>query len=271
MTLPHEETVTADKVFQLANEELRNVDPQTTPQDQEEQRVPYSRFKEVNDERRQLLDLVQNFQALQQQQTQMQQQAQPTVTPQQPTGPAPLFTDDELASFETDIVLDPKATLAKFGQAIMERGVNAKVSEVEQRFQQQLAQMQQGIAQQTLPTVLDNFKRQRFHPSQGAEVAAFDEAVKTMDPTLLTNPSALENIRLAAIGYVADQRMQNPTQQLPFSESPSGGLPGGWGGLGGGSQPTVPPQVMALAQKMGIDPKEAASMYKAMDTSGVFR
>jgi len=272
MTLPHDEAaVTADKVFQMANEELRNVAPQTTPQDQEEQKVPYNRFKEVNDERKQLLELVQNFQALQQQQTQMQQQAQPTVVPQQPTGPAPLFTDDELASFETDIVLDPKATLAKFGNAIMERGVNAKVQEVEQKFAQQLAQLQQGVAAQTLPTVIDNFKRQRFHPSQGAEIAAFDEAVKTMDPTLLTNPAALENIRLAAIGYVADQRMQNPQAQIPFSESPSGGLPGGWGGLGGNQPTAVPPQVLALAQKMGIDPKEAASMYKAMDTSGVFR
>lgn len=269
MTLPQDDAVTADQVFQLAQQQMRNEGPQPSAEEQEEQRVPYTRFKEVNDERKQLLELVQNFQAMQQNQQQQQAPA-PVVTPQ-PTGPAPLFTDEELASFETDIVLDPKATLAKFGNAIMERGVNAKVQEVEQKFQQQLAQLQQGVVAQTLPTVIDNFKRQRFHPSQGAEMAAFDEAVKTMDPSLLTNPAALENIRLAAIGYVADQRLQNPQAQIPFSESPSGGLPGGWGGLGGGQPTQVPPQVLALAKKMGIDPAEAASLYKAMDTSGVFR
>lgn len=276
MTLPNNE-VSADSVFELANQ-LSNPGshPETQP-NAEEQRVPYDRFKEVNDERKNLADqnqklmeLVSNFQA-------MQQQAQQPQTPvAQAPQVQPLFTDDELNSFEQDIVLDPKSTLQRFGDAILKRGVEARVSQVEKTFEEKFAAFTAQQAAQQAPTIVENFKRSRFSAQDTAEIAAFDQALKSVDPSLVTNPATLENIRLAAIGFVADQRRSQPQQNQGqfFTETPggAGGLPGGFGGLLGTQQASqVPPQVAAVAAKMGLKPEEANAMYQAMDRSGVFR
>ena len=266
--------VPTDKVLDLAAQ-LSNDGSQPSQQDenQSEQRIPYERFKEVNDERKafqeqnvKLMEMMQQFQNMQ-----AQTQTVNTPDPQVNTQPAfqPLFTDAELDGFEQNIVLDPKATIQQLSQAILERGVEQRVKQVEQTFEQKLQAIAQQTAAQTLPTVIANFKQSRFSPNQTAEIAAFDQALQSMDPSLLSNPATLENVRLAAIGYVADQRQQTPQQntQAFFSETP-----GGWGGLGGQqAAPQIPPQVIEAARKMGVDPKEAANFYSAMSTSGVFR
>lgn len=279
MTVSHEQ-VTADQVLSMA-EQMSNSGSQ--PQQQEgqdqEQRVPYDRFKEVNDERKtlqeqnsKLMEMMQAYQNMQQNQqaSQQEQQVQQSVA-NQPVN-QPLFTEAELDSFETDIVLDPKSTLQKFGEAILERGVNSRVQSLEQSFEQKLAQMQNQLIAQQAPSVIDNFKRSRFSPTDTAEIAAFDQALQGMDPSMLANPQTLENVRLAAIGYVADQKRSQPqhNQQAFFTETP-GGMNTGWGGLGVPAQPQIPQGMIDAARKMGVDPQEAANLYSAMDRSGVFR
>jgi hypothetical protein len=280
MTMPSNDSdinVTTDQVLELAGQ-LSNDGSQPSQQGQEQgqdQRIPYDRFKEVNDERKslqeqnsKLMEMMQQFQAMQQTNQTQQVPSQQAAQPPQTT----LFTDEELNSFEQDIIVDPKATLQKFGEAILNRGVENRVKSLEATFEQKLQQLTGQLTATTLPTVIANFKQSRFGPNQGAEIAAFDEALKTLDPSLLSNTATLENVRLAAIGYVADKRSSGQQPAIPFSESPGGGPTGGWGGLGGQQQaPQIPSQVIEAARKMGVDPREAAAMYQAMNTSGVFR
>lgn len=284
MTMPSNDSdinVATDRVLDLAAQ-LSNDGSQPSQQGEQnqEQRVPYERFKDVNDERKslqeqnsKLMEMIQQFQTMQQQnQNRPVETNQPAQTQ---TGPAPLFTEDELNSFEQDIVLDPKTTLQRFGDAILTRGVDTRVKALQEGFEAKLAQLTGQMQAQTIPAVIADFKSRRFGPGDAAEVAAFDQAAQSVDPSLLSNPATLENIRLAAIGYVADQRRTNPQQnnQAFFSETPGGsGVPGGWGGLSGTpAAPQIPQQVIEAARKMGVDPKEAAAMYQAMNTSGVFR
>lgn len=280
MTMPTNDSdinVSTDRVLELAGQ-LSNGDSQPPQQGQEgsqDQRIPYERFKEVNDERKayqeqnnKLLEMMERYQTMQ---NQPQQQVQPDTQPVRKS----LFTDEELDSFEQDIVLDPKSTLQKFGDAILNRGVEDRVKALEASFQEKLTALTGQMTANTLPTLITSFKQNRFTPNQGAEAAAFDEVLKTIDPSLLSNPATLENVRLAAIGYVADQRASGTLQNrpAPFSETPGGGqMNGGWGGLGGQQQaPHIPQQVIEAAKKMGVEPREAAAMYQAMNTSGVFR
>lgn len=269
--------ISTQDVFKLASE-LSNDGSQSsqTPQEnQQDARIPYDRFKEVNEERKtlaeqnsKLMQMLENFQQMQQPQAPAQVQ-QPVQ--QQPVS---LFTEDELNSFEQDIVLDPKSTLQRFGQAILERGVDARVQKVEKTFEEKLAQIAGQFQQAQIPGVISQFKQTRFNPAtDAAEIAAFDQALQGIEPSLLTNPATLENVRLAAIGYVADQRRSQPAQNPAlFTETPGSSMPGGWGGLGGQQQsPAIPKEVLEVARRMGVDPKEAAVMYQAMNTSGVFR
>lgn len=268
-----ENNVPSEKIFEIAREDAQRnqaSQPDSSQGNQEDQRIPYERFKEVNDERKQLQEQLANFMAL----SARQPVNEPPVT-QTPVVEQrrQLFSDDELTSFETDIVLDPKATLQKFGEVIMQRGVEAKTAEIERKFEERLSQMSAQMATSQLPNILGNFKQSRFDQSMAEEAAVFDNFVKDMDPAILTNPATLENVRLAALGYVADQRRSNPSNNhnnLPFSETP-GGRSGGFGGLGGPQQNAVPQQVIAMAQRMGLDPKDISSLYGAMDRQGVFR
>ena len=280
MTMPQNDVnVTTDRVLELAGQ-LSNGDSQPPQQGQgegQDQRIPYERFKEVNDERKtyqeqngKLMDLLEKYQTMQTQnvqQTQQSQQQQPAPQAQS------IFTEDELNGFENDIIVDPKGTLQKFGEAILSRGVENRVKTLEASFEERLNKLSGQMSASAAPNIINSFTAQRFGQHQQAETAAFNEIVKTIDPSLLSNPATLENVRLAAIGYVADQRSNgNQPQNAPFSEQPGGGPQGGWGGLGGSQQaPQVPHQVIEAARKMGVDPKEAAAMYQAMNTSGVFR
>lgn len=280
-----ENNVSSDQVFALAEQQLSNGGSQPQADNEnsgQEGRVPYDRFKEVNDERKQLADqnskLLEQVMQFQQMQAQVQQQTQNNSVEQQaPNIPVnqPLFTEAELEQYEQDLVLNPKEALQKYGEAILNRGVESRVKSLEQTFEQKLNQLNSQMVAQTIPSVINNFKQTRFSPNEQAEMQAFDQAVQSMDPAMLMQPGTLDNIRLAAIGYVADQRRnqpQNNTNQY-FSESPTtGGLPSGWGGLGTNPQaPQVPQQVLTAAQKMGVSAEEAAAFYTAMDRSGVFR
>lgn len=278
MTLPFDDhNVSAQSVLQLADS-MRNDESQSSDQPTgEEGRIPYDRFKEVNDERKRLQDQVDTFIKMQQQAQQQNIQQPQVQEPPQDTGYKSLFSEAELEQFQENIVLDPKQTLKQLTEAIMTRGVDAKTKQLEQKFEERFSQFTNQQATQQLPAVIDNFKRNRFDQSMGEEAKVFDEALKTIDPVTLANPATLENIRLAAIGYVADQRRQNPQQynqrpQLPFSETPGGGKPGGFGGLSPqNNNQFVPAEVTEAAKRMGVDPNEAARMYLAMNQSGVFR
>ncbi len=286
MTLFNDEAqVSPDEIFAQADE-LRNDGSQPSQQpSEEEQRVPYERFKEVNDERKKLQEQLDAFikmqaQAAQQsqqaaQQPQQQFPAQQTQPVQQPAQPQQLFTDEELEAFETDIVVNPKETLKRFGDAIMQRGVNARTQQLEQTFEQRFAQLQAQLVSQTLPTVIDNYKRSRFDASMAEEAAVFDQFLQNVPPTALQDQAALENIRLAAIGFVADKRRQQGTQNrqgnVPFTEQPGSGLPAFFGGQPAQAQPQVPREVIEAGRRMGLDPKDVISMYTAMNNNGVFR
>lgn len=295
MTLFNDEAnVSTENVFNLANEQLRNSEsqPDANQTNAEEQRVPYDRFKEVNDERKRLQDQVDAFIRMQQQaqlgnqqQTQTPQQQLPQNFQQQNSqvnqhlsqAQQELFTDAELEAFETDIVVNPKETLRKFGDAIMQRGVNAQTQRLEQTFNERFQQLTNQLVSQTLPTAIDNFKRTRFDASMAEEARVFDQFLQNIPAQQLQDPQSMENIRLAAIGYVADQRRgqqaQQQTQQASlFSELP-GGRPGGFGGLSGQQTQgvTVPREAIEAGRRMGLSEKEIIAMYGAMDRTGVFR
>ncbi len=290
MTLFNEEAQVSPEAIFAQADELRNDGSQPSQQpNDEEQRVPYERFKEVNDERKKLQEQLDAFirmqtnnqqsqgQFEQPQQTQFQQQfpAQQTQQVQQPAQPQEILTEQELEAFENDILVNPKETLKRFADAIMQRGVNAKTQQIEQTFEQRFAQLQSQLVSQTLPTVIDNYKRSRFDASMTEEAAVFDQFLQNVPPTALQDQTALENIRLAAIGFVADKRRQQGTQNrqgnVPFTEQPGSGLPAFFGGQPAQAQPQVPREVIEAGRRMGLDPKDVVSMYTAMNNNGVFR
>lgn len=245
------------------------------------QQVPYDRFAEVIKERnearereRQLQDMLvrmqgQPQQQSQPQQTQLQQQ-------QQSQAPRDFFTEEEWRELEANAIADPISTFKRYGEAILQRGVETRVQQTEQRLLQQMQQYVQQIAPITTQVAVDNFKRQKFSsPQAKAYEPIFDQIVQTAtaeNPAIATNPQALENLRLLAMGQAAEKGLLNqPVQQhtqQQFLESP--GNPN-WGGLMPGAPTAIPPQVAVFAQKMGLDPKEAMRIYQLMDQKGVFR
>lgn len=289
MTLFNDEAnVSPDTIFAQADEMRNDGSQPPQQQNEDEQRVPYDRFKEVNDERKKLQEQLDAFIKMQ---TAAQPQGQPNTVPAngqfqqqfpaqpqqtQNTAPTTLFSEEELDAFENDIIVSPKETLRKFGDAIMQRGVNAQSKQLEQTFEERFAQIQNQLVSQTLPTVIANYKNSRFDNSMSEEAAVFDQFLQNVPPTAIQDQSALDNIRLAAIGFVADKRRTQGIQgrqqtNALFTEQP-GGFSGGFGGLGGQpAQPQIPREVIEAAKRMGVSEKDAASMFMAMNNNGVFR
>lgn len=250
--------------------EVAAVDEQQKKQTSEA--VPYDRFKEVNDDKAKYKALYEQLQGqLAAAQTQPQQQLQ-----QVDNTPKTFYSAEELDDLEANIIVDPRNTINKITETILQRGVESRMKEVEGKFEQRLQEYVAQFGTVVQPMVLQNYKQQRFsHPSQKGVEQVFDKMVQevsTTQPQILTNPQGLEQIRLAAVAYAYDNNLLSNTPQRPaqpFSESPSGG---GFGGLLGNQGNTqVPPQVVQIAKQFGISEKEAMETYTAMERSGVFR
>lgn len=258
-------------------EQQRKAASQTAQEGQQQQRqsesVPYERFKEVNDNNKALKEAIQLLQS-QQQQNQQQAPAVAQQAQQSLQSNAELFTDEEYAAIEQNIVADPRSAIKTITDAVMQRGVDRKVSELEKRFDQRFQEATQQFGQVVQPMVLQNFKSQRFNASQKGIEQVFDQMVQTVsqqNPGVLSNPAALETLRTSAIAYAYENNLLagNTQPQVPFSETPTGG---GFGGLlGGGQQTQVPPQVAAIAKSLGVSDAQANDMYVMMQRNNVFR
>ncbi len=279
MTLPNNDGAPTSDVFALEDQLRKQEESQTpAPTVETPQQVPYDRFKEVNDEKKRLFDIVEGYQRSQAQVPQTPVVTQPEAP--KPFDPANLFTTEELQGFETELVVSPGEALQKITKTIFDRGVTREVNAVREDFNSRFQQLENASLQQAIPTAIDNFKRSRFANSDPDFVTTFDTMVAQIakdSPASLANPQTLENVRLASIGYVTDQRSAagyRAPQRAPFSETP--GMSAGWANAFGqnqqqGNNTFVPPEVITAGKQMGLSEAELRATYLAMNQSGVFR
>lgn len=247
-----------------------------------EGKIPYERFKEVNEERK--LAQSENTQLramLDRALAQGQQQVQTAANPPTATAPQTLFSQEEVKSYADQLLMgSPEEVLARYGQAIFDRGVRPEVDRAKQELRQEMLGLAGQVQGVLGTTVLDGYVLKNFQaPQVVAAKPVFDALVKEAaqaNPSILTNPQMLDNLRDLAIGRAyaqgALQPQPNPGGSLPFMEQPRG-MPGVTL-IGQGNAGRSPDQLVAdqIGQRLGLKPGEAGRLFDAMEKNGgIFR
>ena len=173
-----------------------------------------------------------------------------------------------MSNFEIDVLANPGQTLENLSKLIMERGVKREVGAVRDELRREMQGYVQQVSGTLGTTIVDKYKNDNLNTAQGRTVAPlFDsliaEATKT-DPSVIYNPVALNNLKTLAIGQAFEKGMLSGSPRI-FSEQPGGVF----NGLRG--EPVAPEGVSFIAQKLGIEPKQAEALHQAMLKAGVYR